>query len=389
MRTVLIIGAGSMGRVVAQKCNRIPSVFSKICLASRSVAQCEAIKQSVGNSEIEVASVNAENTHEVVALIRKYQPQLVIHAALPQHNLPIMEACLQSGANYLDTGCADSSDDGSVDFQAQQQYHEHFQERGIMALLSCGFDPGLASAYCRHAQNHLFDEIEQIDLLSMNGDGVPLANNFNPDLHFREVQMPGRFWESGQWHSCPSLSQQQSFDFPQVGQRDAYLVDHEALHALQRHIPGVQSIRYWMAFSKSFLTHLDVLKNIGMASSRPVEFGGQSIVPRQFLKAVLPHVSESETPPHVQMSVGCIVEGLKDEQKKRYHIHSAYDAEKCSETGIRTMACLAGVSTMVGAKLMLQGRWQGEGVFNIEQFDPDPFLKELEEHGVSYQENAL
>lgn len=391
MSKVLIIGAGGVGGVVTHKCARVPEVFSEIVLASRTLAKCEKIKNQLARP-IETAQVDADKTDELVALIRKVSPDLIINVALPYQDLTIMDACLETGVNYLDTANYEPPDEAKFCYKWQWDYHDRFKEKGIMALLGCGFDPGVTSVFCAHALKHYFDEIHTIEMMDCNAGehGHPFATNFNPEINIREVTARGKYYENGQWIETEPLSVHKTFDFPQVGPREMYLMYHEELESLAKNIPGVRRMRFWMTFSQEYLTHLRVLQNVGMTRIDPVSFQGCEIVPLQFLKALLPEPSSLGENYRGKTCIGCIVEGIKDGKPKKYFIYNVCDhAEAYKDVRSQAVSYTTGVPAMIGGMMMLTGVWRGKGVFNVEEFDPDPFMQKLMEHGLPWIEEIL
>jgi saccharopine dehydrogenase (NAD+, L-lysine-forming) len=390
MSKVLIIGAGGVGGVVAHKCADDPDVFSEITLASRTLSRCEKIQKQVRDlrgRDIDVAKVDADDVTQTVALIERVQPDLVINVALPYQDLPLMDACLETGVDYLDTANYEPPDEAKFEYKWQWAYRERFEAAGIMALLGSGFDPGVTNVFCAYAQKTLFDEIDHIDILDCNGGdhGHAFATNFNPEINIREITQRGRYWEDGQWLEIDPMSQSRTFDFPGVGERKAYLLYHEELESLVEHIPGLKRIRFWMTFGDEYLTHLRVLQNVGMTRIDPIDYEGREIVPIQFLKALLPDPATLGEGYTGKTSIGCLIEGRKDGRPRRVFIYNVCDHEETwAEVRAQAVSYTTGVPAMVGAKMMLTSQWRGRGVFNIEQLDPDPFLQELAVRGLPW-----
>ena len=386
---VLIIGAGGVGRVVAHKCAQNPGVFSEICLASRTLSKCRDIQQELSRP-IQVAQVDADNVPELVGLIRKFKPELVINVALPYQDLTIMDACLETGVDYLDTANYEPRDEAKFCYKWQWDYQARFKKAGLMALLGCGFDPGVTNIFCAYARKHHFDEIHTIDIIDCNaGDhGLPFATNFNPEINIREVTARGRYYDNGQWKETEPLSVHKTFDFPGgIGPREIYLMYHEELESLAKNIKGVKRIRFWMTFSESYLTHLRVLENVGMTRIDPVIYQGQEIIPLQFLKAVLPEPASLGPKTKGKTCIGCLIEGVKDGEKKRYYVYNICDHQEAyRETNSQAISYTTGVPAMIGGMLMLEKAWHESGVFNVEEFDPDPFMKKLSQHGLPWVE---
>ncbi|MDR0207257.1 MAG: saccharopine dehydrogenase family protein [Bacteroidales bacterium] len=389
MSNVLIIGAGGVGAVVAHKCAAVPEVFTNILLASRTKSKCDKIAEAVGGNRIQTAQVNADNVPELIALIERFKPDLVINVALPYQDLPIMDACLATKTHYLDTANYEPIDEAKFEYKWQWAYHDRFKEAGIMALLGCGFDPGVTSIFTAFAAKHYFDEIHYLDIVDCNaGDhGKAFATNFNPEINIREITQPGKYWENGAWHEIPAMSIHQPIDYPNIGEKESYLLYHEELESLVINFPTLKRARFWMTFGPKYINVLNVLQEVGMTSIKPVMYEGREIVPLQFLKAVLPEPASLAEGYKGQTSIGCQIRGIKDGKERTYYIWNNCDhAEVNQEIGAQAISYTTGVPAMLGAKMMLTEKWSGKGVFNVEEFDPDPFMAEIGKYGLPWIE---
>jgi saccharopine dehydrogenase (NAD+, L-lysine-forming) len=391
MSHVLIIGAGGVGSVVVHKCAQITEVFSQITLASRTVAKCEAIAASVKERTgvtVAVEQVDADNVGETVSLIKRIKPDLVLNVALPYQDLPLMDACLEAGIDYLDTANYEPPDVAKFEYKWQWAYKKRFEKAGIMALLGSGFDPGVTNVYCAWAQKHHFDEIHTLDIIDCNaGDhGQAFATNFNPEINIREITQRGRYWEHGEWVETDPLSWSMSYDFPEgIGPKKCFLMYHEELESLVQNIRGLKRARFWMTFSEQYLTHLRVLENVGMTRIDPVKYQGTEIVPIQFLKAVLPEPASLGPLTKGRTCIGCVMKGIKDRKEKQLYIYNICSHEEAfREVGSQAISYTTGVPAMIGAKMMLQGLWKRAGVWNMEEFDPDPFMEDLNKYGLPW-----
>jgi saccharopine dehydrogenase (NAD+, L-lysine-forming) len=388
MATVLIIGAGGVGRVTTNKCVQNSHIFEKIVLASRTLSRCEEIQSDLPPGAIEIAQVDADNVEETEYLIKSVGADIVINVALPYQDLSIMDACLNTGATYIDTANYEHPDSAHFEYKEQWARHEAYKEAGVMGLLGCGFDPGVTNIFCAYAQKHYFDEIHTIDILDCNaGDhGYPFATNFNPEINLREVSANGRYWEDGQWIETQPMEIKMVWDYPEVGEKDSYLLYHEEMESLVKHIKGLKRIRFFMTFGESYLTHMRCLENVGMLRIDEVEVNGQKIVPLQLLKALLPDPASLGPRTKGKTNIGIVAEGIKDGIRKKIYIYQVSDHEACyKETKAQGVSYTAGVPPVLGAKLIAEGKWQGEGVFNVEEFDPDPFMEELNQQGLPWK----
>lgn len=388
MSKVLIIGAGGVGAVTAKKCAGLPEVFSDICVASRTLEKCERISRDIARP-IATAQVDADNHDEVAALIDAFKADIVINTALPGQDLPIMEACVTAGAHYVDTSACEP-DPSKYELHAyrwQWDFDERFKERGVVGLLSCGFDPGVVNVFCAYAQEKLFDEIHFVDIVDVNaGDhGKPFATNFDPFTNILEVTQQGMYYEDGRWVEFEPLTVSKTFELPEVGPRAAYLIYHEELETLSKFIPSIKRIRFWMGFSKQYLTHLRVLEDIGMTSLKPVDFDGAAVVPLKFLKKLLPDPASLASDYIGKTCIGCIIEGVKNGDTKRVFIYNVCDHQACyREVGSQAISYTTGVPAMIGAMLILKGVWRRPGVYCPEQLDPMPFMEELNRYGLPW-----
>lgn len=390
MAKVLIIGAGGVGAVVAHKCASVPEVFTDIMLASRTKSKCDKIAAAVGGNRIKTAQVDADNVEELIALINSYKPELVINVALPYQDLSIMDACLATKTHYMDTANYEPKDEAKFEYKWQWAYQERFKEAGIMALLGCGFDPGVTSIYTAYAAKHHFDEIHYLDIVDCNaGDhGKTFATNFNPEINIREITQRGKYWENGQWIEIDPMSIHKSINYPNIGERESYLLYHEELESLTKNYPTIKRARFWMTFGQKYLTVLNVLQEVGLTSIKPIVYEGHEIVPLQFLKAVLPEPASLAEGYTGQTSIGCQIRGIKDGKERTYYIWNNCDhAAAYNEIGAQAVSYTTGVPAMLGAKMILTGTWKGAGVFNVEEFDPDPFMAEIGKYGLPWNES--
>ena len=392
MGKALIIGAGGVASVAVHKCCQNSDAFEEICIASRTKAKCDALKEKLagGKTKITTAQVDADKTDELIVLIEREKPDVVLNLALPYQDLTIMDACLATKTHYVDTANYEPEDTAKFEYKWQWEYNDRFKEAGITALLGSGFDPGVTGVFSAYALKHHFDEINYIDILDCNaGDhGYPFATNFNPEINIREVSAKGSYWEDGKWVETEPMEIKRVYNFPEVGEKDMYLLHHEELESLAINIPGIRRIRFFMTFGESYLRHLKCLENVGMTSIEPIEFEGKKIIPLQFLKAVLPDPASLGPRTKGKTNIGCIFRGKKDGKEKTYYLYNVCDHEACyKEVGSQAVSYTTGVPAMIGAMLVMNGTWKGAGVYNIEQFDPDPFMDALNRWGLPWQES--
>jgi saccharopine dehydrogenase (NAD+, L-lysine-forming) len=392
MGKALIIGAGGVAGVVAHKCCQNSEVFDEICIASRTLSKCETLRDKLGGGKTRVsaAKVDADNVAELTALIRAEKPQIVINVALPYQDLSIMDACLETGVDYVDTANYEPPDVAKFEYKWQWAYRDKFREAGVTALLGSGFDPGVTGVYCAYARKHHFDEIRKIDILDANaGDhGYPFATNFNPEINIREVSAKGSYFKDGRFVEVEPMSVKREYDFPEIGTKDIYLLHHEEMESLAINIEGVKQIRFWMTFSQNYLNHLRALENVGMTSIKPVMYEGREIIPLQFLKAVLPDPASLGPRTKGKTNIGCVFQGSYGGKPRNYYVYNVCDHQECyREVGSQAISYTTGVPAMIGAALLMTGVWRGPGVFNIEEFDPDPFMDALNRFGLPWREN--
>ena len=390
MAKVVIIGAGGVGTVVAHKCAQHPDVFTEIVIASRTRSKCEAVVEAIGKPNISADVVDADSVPQLVELFNRHKPALVINVALPYQDLTIMDACLICGVNYLDTANYEPKDVAHFEYSWQWAYKQRFEEAGLTAILGCGFDPGVSGVFTAYAAKHYFSDMQYLDIVDCNGGdhGKAFATNFNPEINIREITQNGRYYQDGKWVTTGPLEIHKTLTYPNIGERDSYLLYHEELESLVKNYPSIKRARFWMTFGQEYLTHLRVIQNIGMARIDEVEYNGQKIVPLQFLKAVLPNPQDLGENYHGETSIGCRISGLDKEGKPlTYYIwNNCSHEEAYKETGMQAVSYTTGVPAMVGAMMFLTGKWVKPGVNNVEEFDPDPFLAELAKDGLPWNE---
>ena len=392
MAKVLIIGTGAVAIVGAQKVAQNHTVFSDLCIASRTQSKVDELVALCKPYPLNVtgATVDAENIPSLISLIQSFKPDIVMNLALPYQNLPIMEACLATKVPYLDTACAEVREKAGFEYATQWAYHERFKQAGVMALLGVGFDPGVTSVFAMYGKKHYFDTVDTLDILDANGGnhGYPFATNFNPEINIREVTAKGRYYENGTWKEVDALSQYHVYDLEGIGPKDMYLMYHEELESLVKFIPELKRARFYMSFGESYLRHLKVLENVGMTSVTPIQFQGQSIVPLQFLKAILPDPASLGPRTVGKTNIGVIMQGHKDGKPVQYYVYQIKDHQDAfKETKAQAIAYTTGVPAMIGAMLIVTKQWTGHGVFNVEQFNPDPFMDLLNKWGLPWKES--
>ena len=389
MGRVLIIGAGGVATVAAHKVAKNADVFSDIMIASRTKSKCDAIVRAIGNPAIQTAQVDADSVEQLTALFKEFRPDIVMNLALPYQDLTIMEACLACGVNYLDTANYEPIDEAHFEYSWQWAYKERFEQAGLTAILGCGFDPGVTSIYTAYAAKHHFDEIQYLDIVDCNaGDHhKAFATNFNPEINIREITQKGLYWENGKWVETEPLEIHRTLNYPNIGPRESYLLHHEEIESLVKNYPTIKRARFWMTFGQEYLTHLRVIQDIGMASIQPINYNGMDIVPLQFLKAVLPNPQELGANYDGETSIGCRIRGLKNGEEHTYYVYNNCSHRAAyEETGMQGVSYTTGVPATIGARLFMLGQWRRPGVWNVEEFDPDPFMAELNKQGLPWHE---
>lgn len=389
MARVLIIGAGGVGTVVAKKVASNSDLFTDIMLASRTKSKCDKIAKEIKNAHVQTAQVDADKVPELVALMKQFKPDIAINVALPYQDLTIMDACLEAGVNYLDTANYEPLDEAKYCYGWQWAYQDRFKDANLTAILGCGFDPGVTSVFTAYAAKHIFDEIHYLDIVDCNGGDhhKAFATNFNPEINIREITQKGKYYENGEWIETEPQEIHRTIHYPGIGQRESYLLYHEELESLVKNFPTIKRARFWMTFGEEYLTHLRVIQNIGMSSIDPIDYNGQKIVPIQFLKAVLPKPEELGSNYTGETSIGCRIRGIKDGKERTYYIWNNCSHQAAyRETGTQAVSYTTGVPATTGAIMFTKGLWQGPGVKNVEEFDPDPFLEELAKQGLPWHE---
>lgn len=394
MGKVVIIGAGGVGQVATYKCAMNTDVFTEIVLASRTKSKCDKIAEDIKKQlgvTIKTDQVDADNVDEIVALFERHKPQLVVNLALPYQDLTIMDACLKAGVHYLDTANYEPKDEAKFEYKWQWAYQEKFKKAGLTAILGCGFDPGVSGVYTAYAAKHHFDEIHYLDIVDCNAGnhGKAFATNFNPEINIREVTQKGKYWENGKWIETEPHEIHTGLTYPNIGVKESYLIYHEELESLVINFPTIKRARFWMTFGQEYLTHLRVIQNIGMARIDPIIYEGKEIVPIQFLKAVLPNPGDLGENYTGETSIGCRIRGIKDGKEKTYYVwNNCKHEDAYKETGTQAVSYTTGVPAMIGAMMFLTGKWTGAGVWNVEQFNPDPFMEQLNKQGLPWHEQV-
>lgn len=389
MGKVLVIGAGGVATVAIKKMAKNQDVFTDMMVASRTKSKCDAIVSSIGRTDIKTAQIDADNEDALTQLLKSYKPDIVVNLALPYQDLTIMNACLRAGASYLDTANYEPREEAHFEYSWQWAYRDKFKEAGLTVILGCGFDPGVTSIFTAYADKHVFDEINYLDIVDCNAGNhhKAFATNFNPEINIREITQKGLYWQDGKWIETAPLEIHRPLTYPGIGSRESYLLHHEEIESLVINFPTIKRARFWMTFGQEYLTHLRVIQNIGMASIVPIDYEGHKIVPLQFLKAVLPNPQDLGENYDGETSIGCRIRGKINGTEHTYYIYNNCSHQAAyKETGMQGVSYTTGVPAMIGAKMFLTNRWKRPGVWNVEEFDPDPFMKELNEQGLPWHE---
>ena len=389
MGKVLVIGAGGVATVAIHKLAMNPDVFSDVMVASRTKSKCDAIINSIKGCDFQTAQIDADDEEALTKLLESYKPDIVMNLALPYQDLTIMNACLRAGASYLDTANYEPRDEAHFEYSWQWAYRDRFEKAGLTAILGCGFDPGVTSIFTAYAAKHVFDEIQYLDIVDCNAGNhhKAFATNFNPEINIREITQKGLYWENGKWVETEPLEIHKTLNYPNIGPRESYLLHHEELESLVKNYPTIKRGRFWMTFGQEYLSHLRVIQDIGMASIKPITYNGQEIVPLQFLKAVLPNPQDLGENYDGETSIGCRIKGLKDGKEHTYYIYNNCSHQAAyKETGMQGVSYTTGVPAMIGAMMFLKGIWKRPGVWNVEEFDPDPFMEQLNRQGLPWHE---
>ena len=410
MSRILQIGCGGVGTVAAHKLAQNAEIFTDICIASRTQTKCEKVKAEIlakckergqkNIPNITTAAVDADNVQALVALMKEFKPELCINLALPYQDLTIMDACLEAGVNYLDTANYEPIDEAHFEYSWQWAYRERFEKAGLTAILGCGFDPGVSGVYTAYAAKHHFDEIQYLDIVDCNAGNhhKAFATNFNPEINIREITQKGLYYENGKWIETEPLEIHQPLTYPNIGPRESYLLHHEELESLVINFPTIKRGRFWMTFGQQYLTYLDCIQNLGMSRIDEITYEAPladdpdkkvkvKIVPLQFLKAVLPNPQDLGENYEGETSIGCRIRGLKDGKEHTYYVYNnCSHQEAYKETGMQGVSYTTGVPAMIGAMMFVKGIWKKPGVHNVEEFDPDPFMEQLNIQGLPWHE---
>lgn len=399
-KNILIIGAGGVANVVAHKCAQHNDVLGDICLASRTQNKCDEIIDSVQrknnlkdkNKKLYSRQIDAMDISATVKLIEDTQSDIVINVGTAFINMSVLQACLKTGAAYIDTAIHEEPDKICENppwyANYEWKYLEACKEKGLTAILGAGFDPGVVNAYAAYAVKHYFDEIDSIDIMDVNaGDhGKYFATNFDPEINFREFTGQVWTWIDQQWVSKPVHSEKKNYDFPVVGDQTIYLTGHDELHSLSKNIKA-NNIRFWMGFSDHYINCFNVLKNIGLLSEQTVTTAeGLEVVPLKVVKACLPDPS-SLAPNYIgKTCIGDLIKGKKDGKEKEIFIYNICDHKDCyEEVESQGISYTAGVPAAAAAILIANDTWDVKHMVNVEELDPDPFIHLLNEIGLITQ----
>lgn len=405
MSKILVIGCGNVGSVGLHKMAQFRDVFSEIHVVGRTPSKCEGVRASIlnkskGHVDLRIHIGDVGKGNYFFKLLQEVQPKLVVNWGSPYDNLVVMDACLLYGVNYIDTACYEHPDKYGFSYKLQLAKNETFKKKNLLAILGCGFDPGVSNIFGAYARDYLFDKVYTIDILDCNGgskdEKIKFAPNFDPEINLRELILPIKFWENKKWQEKGRLIDEDAphfeFNFPEVGKFDPYLMYHEEMETIPTHMPDLKRIRFWMTFSKTYLTYLRVLFNVGLTRIDEVDYNGIKVVPVKFLKAILPKGEDFNKSYKGKTNIGNIITGVKDGKKKIIYIYNVCDhADAYKETGGNAIGYTTAIPTVTCAKLVLEGKWSGIGVKNTEDesLDSKIFLNEMTKTGLTWKVKNL
>ncbi|MFA6324661.1 MAG: saccharopine dehydrogenase family protein [Candidatus Paceibacterota bacterium] len=405
MSKVLVIGCGNVGSVGLHKMSQYPEIFSEIHLVGRTLSKCESVRDSIkkrtkGKVILQLHTGNVGVKGFFLKLLNEIKPELVVNWGSPYDNLVVMDACLAYGVNYIDTACFEDPNKYGFSYKLQLAKNEAFKKKNLLGILGCGFDPGVSNIFSAYARDYLFDKVETIDILDCNGgskdEKIKFAPNFDPEINLRELILPIEFWEKGKMQKRGRLIDEDApyfeFNFPEAGKFTPYLMYHEEEETVPKHIPGLKRMRFWMTFSKAYLTYLRVLYEVGMTRIDTIDYEGKKIVPVKFLKAILPKGEDFNKSYVGKTNIGNIISGTKDGKKKVIYIYNVCDHKKAfNETGGNAIGYTTAIPTVTCAKLVLTGKWNGTGVKNTEDksLDSKVFLNEMAKTGLTWTVKKL
>lgn len=395
-RNVLIIGAGGVAQVVAHKCAQNNDVLGDLHIASRTLAKCEAIVESVR----EKAAMKVEgvfNCHQldaldkqaVMDLIGATKAQIVINVGSPFVNMTVLEACIETGAAYIDTAIHEEPEKicetppwyGNYEWQRR----EKCAEAGVTAILGAGFDPGVVNAFARFAIDNFMDEVKSIDIVDINAGshGKWFSTNFDPEINFREFTGTVYSWQDGAWQENKMFEVGREWDLPVVGAQKAYLSGHDEVHSLAANYPQAD-VRFWMGFGEHYINVFTVLQNLGLLSEQPVVTAeGLEVVPLKVVKAVLPDPASLAPDYKGKTCIGDLVKGIKDGEQVEVFVYNVADHEDAyREVGSQGISYTAGVPAVAAAMLIADGTWDTGTMVNVEELDPKPFFALLDVMGL-------
>ena len=403
MGKILIIGCGGVATVAAHKICQNKDTFTDIMIASRTKSKCDALARLLNErygTNVTTAAVDADSVPQLVRLMKAYRPDMVLNLALPYQDLTIMDACLETGCNYMDTANYEPKDEAHFEYSWQWAYRERFEKAGLTAILGCGFDPGVTSIFTDYAAKHHFREIRYLDIVDCNAGNhhKAFATNFNPEINIREITQKGLYYEDGKYIETEPMEIHKTLNYPGIGPKESYLLHHEEIESLVINYPTIRRARFWMTFGEAYLKHLEVIQNIGMDRIDEIEYKAPAangsgdvvvkIVPLQFLKAVLPNPQDLGSNYDGETSIGCRIRGIGlDGQEHTYYVYNNCSHQSAyEETGMQGVSYTTGVPAMIGALMFMKGLWVTPGVHNVEEFDPDPFMEELNRQGLPWHE---
>jgi saccharopine dehydrogenase-like NADP-dependent oxidoreductase len=391
---ILVIGAGGVGSAVVPTALR-RDFFEHLVVADYDETRSAAVASRANDPRVSAGRVDASNRDAIAALIREQRISHVLNAVDPRFVMPIFDACLEAGADYLDMAMSLSKPHRDKPYELPGiKLGDHQFDRaaawegaGRLALVGMGVEPGLSDVFARYAQDHLFSEIDECgvrDGANLVVDGYDFAPSFSIWTTIEECLNPPVIWERGRdWFTTAPFSEPEVFDFPEgIGPVECVNVEHEEVLLIPRWVKA-RRVTFKYGLGDEFIDVLKTLHKLGLDRTGKVRVGGVEVAPRDVVAAVLPDPATLGDRMHGKTCAGTWVTGTGNDGRRRevYLYHVVDNAWSMAEYGSQAVVWQTAVNPVVALELLARGTWQGAGVLGPEAFDAVPFLDLLTEYG--------
>ncbi|SMP42672.1 saccharopine dehydrogenase family protein [Anoxynatronum buryatiense] len=395
---VLLIGVGGVGEAIASIADK-RDFLELMVLADYNLDRAKEVQAKLGNPEkYPVEQVDARDGKQIQQLVKKYGADIVVNGCEPAFNESIFDAAYEAGCNYMDMAMTLSHPHPEAPYEKshiklgdyQFDRAQKWEEKGLLALVGSGVEPGMADVFARYAHDHLFDEIDEIGIRDGNNlqvEGYTVPFGFSIWTTIEECLNPPVIWERDKgWYTTEPFSGEEVFDLPEVGPVEMVNVEHEEVLLVPRYLDkGLKRVTFKFGLGRDFITMLKNLQELGLASTEKVKVNGVEVSPRDVVAATAPNPAYIGPKMTGKTVAGTWVTGRKDGLDREIYLYQVADNQECMKIyGSQAVVAQTAFPPVLMMELVAKGQWKATGVQGPEFFPPEPFMELMAAYDFPY-----